>query len=85
MRVKRAAQETRRRELDNEKVAERAMGDDGWKEKGRGAGKRGAREAVERDGALVEGGDEMDLDEGAGRGRPKASKRGGGRLGFGKR
>lgn len=77
--VRRAAQETRRREIDNEKAVERAMGEDGWKDKGRGAGKRGAREAVDRDGGTADGGDEMDVDEGgSGRGRPRAPKRGGG-------
>lgn len=70
--VRRAAAETWRRETENEKAMDKATG--AGEEKTKGAVKRGARDK-EGDG---EWGDEMDVDEGLGRGRPRVAKRGGG-------
>lgn len=80
--VRRGAGEVWRREMENEKAVEKAMGEKAMgekamgekEEKGKVAGKRGARDK-EGDG---EWGDEMDVDEGAGRGRARGAKRGGG-------
>ncbi len=77
--VHRKAEEVRVREIETEKALAKAMDGDG-REKGKAAGKRGAKDAADRDLGLAEGGDEMDVDEGAGRGKPRATKRGGGRL-----
>lgn len=79
--IRRKATETRKRELENEKMLEKAMGEE--REKGKAVGKRGARDK-EGD---SEWGDEMDVDEGgAGRGKLRGAKRGGGRLaGFAKK
>lgn len=77
--VRTKAEELKARDMENERALERAMEHDG-KDKGKAAGKRGARDAADRESALGDGGDEMDVDEGAGRGRPRATKRGGGRF-----
>lgn len=77
--VRRKAEEVRARDIEDERAFERAMEYDG-KDKGKAAGKRGARDAADRDSGIADGGDEMDVDEGAGRGRPRATKRGGGRF-----
>lgn len=77
--VQTKAEELKARDVENERALERALEHDG-KDKGKAAGKRGARDAADRESALGEGGDEMDVDEGAGRGRPRATKRGGGRF-----
>lgn len=80
--VRRSTAEAWRRETENEKAIEKAMGEK--EEKGKAAGKRGARDK-EGEG---EWGDEMDVDEGAGKGRPRVAKRGGGGgrfVGFGKK
>lgn len=83
--VRRKAQEVRRRELENEKAVEKAMETESEKGKGKSAGKRGAREVVDRDGAGGEGGDEMDVDEAGGRGTKRGSKRGGKIAGIAKK
>lgn len=77
--VRRKAEEVRLRDIENEKAFERALEHDG-KDKGKAAGKRGARDPADRESGLADGGDEMDVDEGAGRGKPRATKRGGGRF-----
>lgn len=79
MEVRRKAEEARARDLEDERAYERAMESDG-KDKGKAAGKRGARDAADRDSTIADGGDEMDVDEGAGKGRSRATKRGGGRF-----
>lgn len=77
--VRRKAEEVRQRDVENERAFERAMEHE-VKDKGKAAGKRGARDPADRESGLADGGDEMDVDEGAGRGRPRATKRGGGRF-----
>ncbi len=78
--VRKKAAEQRRRELENEKAVERAMGEDGGK--GKAGGKRGARD---EENGMEGGGDMMDCDEGVGRGRPRNAKRGGRFAGIGKK
>ena len=74
--IKRKAQEVRRREVENERAIERALGEEGAKVSGKTVGKRGVRD--KDDGAFgADGGDEMDLDDSLRRGRPKGAKRGG--------
>lgn len=83
--VRRKAQDVRRRELENEKAVEKAMEGESEKGKGKSAGKRGAREVVDRDGPGGEGGDEMDVDEAGGRGTKRGMKRGGKIAGIAKK
>lgn len=80
MDVRRKAAEQRKRELENEKAVEKAMGEDGGR--GKAVGKRGARD---EENGTEGGGDVMDVDEGAGRGRPRNAKRGGRFAGIGKK
>lgn len=78
--VRKNAAEQRRRELDNEKAVEKAMGED-WG-KGKAGGKRGARD---EENGIEGGGDLMDVDDRAGRERPRNAKRGGRFAGIGKK
>lgn len=76
--VRRRAVEVRRREIENEKLLEQAMGEE-REVIPKTPGKRGAGDK-DGDGGPGEAGDEMEVDEGSGRGRPRGAKRGGGRL-----
>lgn len=80
--VRRRAGEVRRREKENEKAVEQAMGEE-REVIPKTPGKRGAGDKDgdgDGDGGPGEVGDEMEVDEGPGRGRPRGAKRGGGRL-----
>lgn len=82
--VRKRAVEDRRREIENEKAVEQAMGEE-HEVIPKAPGKRGAGDKDDADGK-GEAGDEMDIDEESGRGRPRGAKRGGGRLtGFAKK
>lgn len=84
--VRRRAVKARRREIENQKAVEQAMGDE-HEFAGKAPGKRGAGDKDDGDGdGKGEAGDEMEVDEESGRGRPRGAKRGGGRLtGFAKK
>lgn len=76
--------EVRKREIENQKAVEQAMGEE-HDFLGKAPGKRGAGDKDDGDGK-GEAEDEMDVDEESGRGRPRGAKRGGGRLtGFAKK
>lgn len=82
--VRRRAVEVRRREIENQKAVEQAMGEE-HEVIAKAPGKRGAGDKDDGDGR-GEAGDEMEVDEEPGRGRPRGAKRGGGRLaGFAKK
>lgn len=82
--VRRRAVEARRREIENQKAVEQAMGEE-HEVLAKTPGKRGAGDKDDGDGK-GEAGDEMEVDEESGRGRPRGAKRGGGRLtGFAKK
>ena len=84
--VRRKATERRKREQEHEKIVERAINDDGLKEKGRPAAKRGAGDTENGGGYDADGGDAMDVDDTLARGGARNAKRGGMRFsGFGKR
>ncbi len=79
--VRRNAAERRRRQQEAERVIEKTMEEEGVKEKGKAAGKRGAADGENTGGYDAEGGEEMDVDDVLGRGGARNAKRGGGRLG----
>lgn len=84
--VRRNAAERRRKQLEGERAIEKAMGEEGAKDKGKAAGKRGAADGENVGGYDVEGAEEMDVDDVLVRGGVRNAKRGGGRFGgLGKR
>ena len=92
--VRRNAAERRKRRVDGERALEVAMGEEEGrerekereKEKGKAAGKRVAADGENVEAIDGQGVEEMELDEGLGRGGARNAKRGGGRFaGLGRR